>query len=1003
MAGQQDGFALGVDLGTSNTVAVLRRPDGTTRPVLVDGHPILPSGVYADADGHLHVGRDAQRLAQADPAGYEPNPKRRIDEETVELRGRAYRPAELLAATLRAVADAAVAAAGHLPPAVVTHPAAWAPPRRQVLHDAVELAGWPAAAEHTLAGPIAPGTRLLREPVAAARYYTQVLRRPVPVGGTVAVFDFGGGTLDVAVLRNEGADPWGDSGFQLVATGGLADLGGLDLDAALLGRLGELVRPVHPAAWARLTAPATTADRRDRQQLWENVRGAKEMLSRAIVAPVAVPGVEAAVPLTRADFERLAAPLLARAVAETRHVTAATGLRPEQLSGLFLVGGSTRVPLVARLLHAELGIAPTVLEQPELPVAEGALTDLPPPRRAARPPAPAQPVPVGPPAPDPAANGAVGPGSTVPAATERTAAAGPHGTVVESATTAPVGPHGTPAADATTAAAAGPHGTLVADPAGPTPPGYAPTSGPPGATAYPPSGYVPTSGPPGATAYPPSGYAPTSPPPGATAYPPPGRGPTSPPGGSGHGAAGVPGPWSSAPADGATRGGARRGRWLAAGAGLVVVAVAAATLLWVFRDRHPALDFQTPVLVETVAVGDERPGAMFTATVGDRAYLAWSLPDDRLAVRAVQAATGRQIWAARTGVSAERWAGIRALPDGVAVLADASGSSTPRPLVVLDGDTGEQRWDTSIAGDDEIFLGADTLVRLDRAGDRLVGLRLDDGRERWTRTNPRTEYGDARTVVVPVATAEALDGAAHPDGTPRAPWSGEADRLVQVGADRSVRVLDVTTGRVLRSRGNVADLDDPVAARDDRLYVAESDRGLRLVSYDLGSLGTPDVRYEATARDSRVKALVTCGKHRACLLEVPGAGADGTQVVVATEGEGSRRWAAPQATRLVPLGEHLLAQRTLPRDSVTVFAPDGEPVLRGRDGVAVRLDAGNLLLFDKEPSGYEDDRVLAGFAVDGKPVEMGQVKQIRSESCSWNTEMLVCGAEKEFRLYRFAG
>ncbi|MDG4799133.1 Hsp70 family protein [Micromonospora sp. WMMD980] len=946
MSGQQDGVALGVDLGTSNTVAVLRRPDGTTRPLLVDGHPILPSGVYADADGHLHVGRDAQRLAQADPTGYEPSPKRRVDEEIVELRGRAYRPAELLAATLRAVADAAVAAVGLLPPAVVTHPAAWAPARRRVLHEAVELAGWPSAAEHTLAGPIAPGTRLLREPVAAARYYTQVLRRPVPVGGAVAVFDFGGGTLDVAVLRNEGADPWGDSGFQLVATGGLADLGGLDLDAALLGRLGELVRPAHPGRWARLTEPASTADRRDRQQLWDNVRGAKEMLSRALVAPVAVPGVEAAVPLTRADFERLVAPMLARAVTETRNVTAAAGLRPEQLAGLFLVGGSTRVPLVARLLHAELGIAPTVLEQPELPVAEGALTDLPLPRRAGLPGGPVPPAAT----PQQAAPQRVtevnGRADTVPGAVERD-------TTVAHATPAPTRQD---RADGW-AAPGGPHGTLVADP-----PGHAPAGG-----------------------RQPAGYPAVGVPPGSPAGP------------------GGPGPWSGTPADGASRRGGRRGRWLAAGAGLVVVTVAAAMLLWVLRDRHPALDFHPPDLVETVAVGDERPGAMFTETLGDRAYLAWSLPDDRLMVRAVEAATGRTLWEGRTGVSAERWAGIRALPGGVAVLADASGSDTPRPLVVLDGDSGTQRWDTTIAGDDEIFLGAGTLVRLDRAGNRLVGLRLADGRERWRRDNPRSEYGDARTVVVPVGTGEALDGPAYPDGSPRAPWSGEADRLVQVGADRSVRVLAMASGKVLRSRGNVVDLDDPVAARDDRLYVAESDRGLRLLSYDLGSLGTPDVLYEATAPDSRVKALVTCGKHRACLLEVPGAGADGTRVVVATEGAGSRHWAAPQAARLVPLGEHLLAERTLPRDSVTVFAPDGEPVLRERDGVAVRLDAGNLLLFDKEPGGYEDDRVLAGLAVGGKPLEMGKVERIRSESCSWNTEMLVCGAEKEFRLYRFAG
>ncbi|AXH88607.1 Hsp70 family protein [Micromonospora aurantiaca] len=963
MAGQQDGFALGVDLGTSNTVAVLRWPDGRTRPVLVDGHPILPSGVYADADGHLHVGRDAQRLAQADPAGYEPNPKRRVDEETVELGGRAYRPAELLAATLRAVADAAVAAVGMLPPAVVTHPAAWTPARRQVLHDALELAGWPAAAEHTLAGPIAPGTRLLREPVAAARYFTQVLRRPVPVGGAVAVFDFGGGTLDVAVLRNEGADPWGDSGFQLVATGGIPDLGGLDLDAALLGRLGELVGPAHPGEWARLTDATTTAERRDRQQLWDNVRGAKEMLSRAMVAPVAVPGVEAAVPLSREDFERLAAPLLARAVTETREVTAAAGLRPEQLSGLFLVGGSTRVPLVARLLHAELGIAPTVLEQPEMPVAEGALTDLPLPRRSGRPGVPVHAAPA-PPAP-------AQPESTRPAPPAGGTDAG-----TASAATVPAGatrPNPTAPLGGPDAASAGPHGTLVAD--GPVP-------------QTPATRYDGTPGPvpPQPTRYDgmPAAHGPVPPHP-AAGY-------------------GVPGaPFSPAPGGVRPGGGrSRRGRWIALGAGLVVVAVAASVLLWVFRDRHPALDFHTAELVKTVSAGDTRPDQMFTATLGERAYLARSLPDDHLHVTAVEAATGKTVWERRTDATAQRWAGIRALPDGLLVLGDATGSDTPRVLAVLDGDSGKQRWRTDVGRDDTLYLGPDTIVRLDRTGERLVGLRLDDGRQRWERPNPRTEYGDARTKVVPVGTGAALDGPGNAEGSPLAPWAGEADRLVQVGADRSVRVVDMRSGKILKDRGNVAGLDDPVAARDDRLYVAENERGLRLLAYDLGGLGTPSVLYEAPEQGGRVKDLVTCGERRVCLLETPGSGADDTRVVAATEGEGTRQWPAPRAESLVPVGEHVLAGRDSP-DAVTLFAPDGTAVLRDRDGTAVRLDAGNLLIFSEAPSAYEDDRVLAGTAVDGKPVEMGQLKQIRSESCSWNTEMLVCGAEKEFRLYRFAG
>ncbi|TDC33586.1 Hsp70 family protein, partial [Micromonospora sp. 15K316] len=377
MAGQHEGFALGVDLGTSNTVAVLRWPDGRTRPLLVDGQPIMPSGVYADPDGRLHAGLDARRLAQADPGRYEPNPKRRVDEPTVRLGDRDLLPAQLLGAVLHAVGRAAVEAAGFLPPAVLTCPAAWDDARRQVLGDALLRAGWPQAAEHTLAGPTPPGTRLLREPVAAARYYTEVLRRPVPVGEAIAVFDFGGGTLDVAVVRNEGADPWGDSGFTVISCGGLPDLGGLDVDAALVARVGELVAGRYPRQWARLTAPGDAVGRRDAVQLWEAVRGAKESLSRGTAAPVVVPGVAEPVRLTRDDVERAARPLLERAVAAAREVIGAAGLTPERLAGLFLVGGSSRMPLVARMLHADLGVAPTVLEQPELPVAEGALTDLP--------------------------------------------------------------------------------------------------------------------------------------------------------------------------------------------------------------------------------------------------------------------------------------------------------------------------------------------------------------------------------------------------------------------------------------------------------------------------------------------------------------------------------------------------------------------------------------------------------------------------------------------------
>jgi hypothetical protein len=357
----QQGYVLGVDLGTSNTVAVVRSPDGRTRPLLFDGQPIMPSVVFLDDTGRIHVGRDAQRLAQLDPARCEPNPKRRIDEPAILLGDSEVPVVALLAAILSAIAAKAVETAGHLPAAVITYPAQWGPRRRGVLAEAVRQAGWP---------PV----RLVPEPVAAVRYFAQVLRRPVPVGGAVAVFDFGGGTLDVAVVRNDG-----DAGFTVTGSGGQEGLGGLDLDAALVGHLGGLVGPRYPEVWEHLSRPVSTTDRRYRRLFWEDVRGAKEMLSRTTTAPLPVPGVEQALHLTRDEFERLAGPLLNRAVEVTEKVIAGAGLRPDALAGLFLVGGSSRVPLVGRLLHARLGIAPTVLEQPELPVAEGALAELAPP------------------------------------------------------------------------------------------------------------------------------------------------------------------------------------------------------------------------------------------------------------------------------------------------------------------------------------------------------------------------------------------------------------------------------------------------------------------------------------------------------------------------------------------------------------------------------------------------------------------------------------------------
>ncbi|RLQ00507.1 PQQ-binding-like beta-propeller repeat protein, partial [Micromonospora sp. CV4] len=447
----------------------------------------------------------------------------------------------------------------------------------------------------------------------------------------------------------------------------------------------------------------------------------------------------------------------------------------------------------------------------------------------------------------------------------------------------------------------------------------------------------------------------------------------------------------------------RQARWLVLGAVLALAGVATAATLYFLRDRYPDLEFRSLRELSRPPAGPERPAGTWTAVLEDRAYLGYPLADKRLEVVAVDTGTGDELWRKQTEVTADDWAGLVAVPGAVAVIADAPGDSTPRELAVLDGRSGAQRWNRAIRGDDTVYFADGVAVLVDRAGGRLVGLRLSNGDETWTEPNPRGQYDGRRTVVWPVGTDEAAGGPAYLDGSPRNPWTSKGRRLVQIGADRSARLLDMATGSVVRRWDNVADLDDLVVAHEDRLYVAANDGGYQLLAYDLNSDATPVVLYRAGDDQRRPAELVACGKRRACLLEVPNSEAERTEVVAATEGENTVRWSAPNVTGLVPLGAQLLAQRESPETTVTLFDAKGKAVLRDRRGVAVRLDEGNLLVFAKAPSTVADNRVLAGvWAESGEVDDLGELQDVRSASCSWNTRVIACGADKDFVLYRFA-
>ncbi|MEV0611012.1 Hsp70 family protein [Polymorphospora rubra] len=346
---------LGVDFGTSNTVAMVRGPDGRARPLLFDGSPLQPSCVYLDADGRMLVGRDAERSARIDPSRYEPNPKRRVDDGVVLLGDQELPLPQVVAAVLRRIAtEAQRQLGGPCDELRMTHPAQWGERRRAVLVDSARAAGLPAP-------------RLIAEPVAAASYYTAVLGTAVPVGRALGIYDLGGGTFDATVVRRTQA------GFEVLAEQGLGELGGLDFDQALVEHLGRGYSTDHTMMWNSVISPADAGQRRQRTLLYDDVRGAKEMLSRTTSADIHLPALDISAHITREEFEALIRPGLMRTVTCLAQTITAARLRPADLVGIFLVGGSSRIPLAAHLIHSELGLPPTTLEQPETVVAEGAL------------------------------------------------------------------------------------------------------------------------------------------------------------------------------------------------------------------------------------------------------------------------------------------------------------------------------------------------------------------------------------------------------------------------------------------------------------------------------------------------------------------------------------------------------------------------------------------------------------------------------------------------------
>ena len=330
------------------------------------------------------VGEAAVRRAVAEPQRVVREFKRRIgDTVPVVLGDRRFDAAQLTAHVVRWVVDRVTEREGGRPDyAVLTHPASWGRHRLSLLAEAAAHAGLPNAG-------------LLPEPVAAGLYYASQQR--VPAGALVAVYDLGGGTFDAALLRKS------TTSFEVIgAPRGDDRLGGVDVDQAVL----DHVVAAMGDAWPDVVGddPALLSGL---AQVRAAAVDAKEALSSDTHAtvPVVLPGCTGEVRITRPELERMAAPVVLHTVELVRQTCQSAGVGADQLDAVLLVGGASRMPLVAELVTRGLGRPVAVDAHPKYAVCLGAAIAAAA-RVEGRDPAPAAPPP--PPAPVPVPSAAPG-------------------------------------------------------------------------------------------------------------------------------------------------------------------------------------------------------------------------------------------------------------------------------------------------------------------------------------------------------------------------------------------------------------------------------------------------------------------------------------------------------------------------------------------------------------------------------------------------------------------